>query len=280
MNTIVCVPGYRITEKIYVGTQTMIYRGIREGDLAPVTIELLRNPFPNSQELLKLKHKYDISKDLDLPHVVKTLALEPYQNSHALIRADRGGISLESYLEQVGCFGNQPETLITYLQIVIQLADALDGLYLQRVIHKDIKPANILINPQTQQIELTDFSISSRLSKETQEIKNVNMLAGTLAYMAPEQTGRMNRGIDYRSDFYTLGVTCYQLLTGQLPFSSNDPMELVHCHLAKLPVPVHQISPNIPLMISEIISKLMAKNAEDRYQNANDLIADLEQALK
>ena len=279
MKIIVCIPGYRIDEEIYVGTQTIIYRGIRECDQYPVTIELLRNPFPNSQELLKLRHKYDMGKDLDLPHVVKTLALAPYQNSQALVLADSGGISLEAYLAQVGPFGNQPETLITYLQLVIQIADALDGLYIHRVIHKDIKPANILINPETQQIELIDFSISSRLPKETQEIKSANMLAGTLAYMAPEQTGRMNRGIDYRSDFYTLGVTCYQLLTGQLPFSSNDPMELVHCHLAKLPVPIHQLNPNIPLMISAIVSKLMAKNAEDRYQNALGLKHDLQICL-
>jgi predicted ATPase/signal transduction histidine kinase len=279
MKTIVCVPGYRIAEEIYVGTQTMIYRGIRECDLYPVTIELLRNPFPNSQELFKLRHKYAVGKDLDLPHVVKTLALEPYQNSYALVLADGGGISLESYLEQVGSFGDQPETLITYLQIVIQIAEALDGLYIHRVIHKDIKPANILIDPTTQQIELIDFSISSRLPQETQELKNANMLAGTLAYMAPEQTGRMNRGIDYRSDFYTLGVTCYQLLTGQLPFISNDPMELVHCHLAKQPIPIHQLNPNIPLMLSKIVSKLMSKNAEDRYQNALGLKHDLQICL-
>lgn len=279
MKTIVCIPGYRIAEEIHGGAQTIIYRGIRECDLYPVTIELLRNPFPTSQELLKLRHKYDMGKDLDLAHVVKTLALAPYQTSYALVLADSGGISLTDYLERVGVLGRQPETLITFLQISIQIAEALDGLYIHRVIHKDIKPANILINPETQQIELINFSISSRLPKETQEIKNANMLAGTLAYMAPEQTGRMNRGIDYRSDFYTLGVTCYELLTGQLPFISNDPMELVHCHLAKSPVPVHQLNPNIPLMISEIVSKLMAKNAEDRYQNALGLKHDLQLCL-
>jgi predicted ATPase/signal transduction histidine kinase len=279
MKTIVCVPGYRIIEEVHIGTHTIIYRGIREQDLYPVTIELLRNPFPSSQELLKLRNKYDVGKNLDLPHVVKTLALEPYQNAYALVLADGGGISLESYLAQAGAFGNQPESQVRFIQIAIQIAAALEGLYCQRVIHKDIKPANILINPTTEQIELTDFSISSLLPKETQEIKNANMLAGTLAYMAPEQTGRMNRGIDYRSDFYTFGVTCYQLLTGQLPFISNDPMELVHCHLAKQPIPVHQLQPNIPLMLSEVVSKLMAKNAEDRYQNALGLKHDLQICL-
>jgi predicted ATPase/signal transduction histidine kinase len=279
MESIVCVPGYRIAEEIYADTQILIYRGIRESDLLPVTIELLRNPFPSADELLKLRHKYNMGKDLDLPHIIKTLALEPYQNSYALIYADCGGILLSAYLDQVEAFGSQSHTLTTFLQIAIQLTDALDGLYHHRIIHKDIKPANILIHPETQQIQLLDFSISSLLPKETQEIKNANMLVGTLAYMAPEQTGRMNRGIDYRSDFYTLGVTCYELLTGQLPFISKDPMELVHCHLAKQPVTVHQFNPNIPLMLSEIVSKLMAKNAENRYQNALGLKHDLQICL-
>jgi predicted ATPase/signal transduction histidine kinase len=279
MKTIACVAGYRITGEAHVGTHTIIYRGIREFDLYPVTIELLRNPFPSSQELLTLRNKYDVGKDLDLPHIVKTVALEPYQNAYALVLADGGGILLESYLERVGAFGSQPESQVRFIQIAIQLAEALEGLYCQRVIHKDIKPANILIQPETQQIELTNFGISSLLPKETQEIKNANMLAGTLAYMAPEQTGRMNRGIDYRSDFYTLGVTCYQLLTGQLPFVSNDPMELVHCHLAKQPIPVHHVHSTIPLMLSAIVSKLMAKNAEDRYQNALGLKHDLQICL-
>ncbi|MHC5720789.1 MAG: serine/threonine protein kinase, partial [Nostoc sp.] len=118
-----------------------------------------------------------------------------------------------------------------------------------------IKPANILINPETKQVKLIDFSIASLLPRETQEIQNANCLEGTLAYLSPEQTGRMNRGIDYRSDFYSLGVTFYELLTGQLPFIFDDPMELVHCHLAKTPIAVHQINSKIPLVLSEIISK-------------------------
>ncbi len=279
MKKIVCIPGYRISEEIYAGTRTLIYRGIRESDLYPVTIEILRNPFPSSNELLKFRHKYDIGKDFDLPNIIKTLALETYQNSYALILEDCGSISLQAYLDRVESLGQNTQTLTTFLQIAVQIAQALEELYIHQVIHKDIKPDNVLINPETLQIKLIDFSISSRLPKETQEIKNANMLEGTLAYIAPEQTGRMNRGIDYRSDYYALGVTCYQLLTGQLPFISNDPLELVHCHLAKQPIPIHQLLPNIPLAISQIVSKLMAKNAEDRYQNALGLKHDLEICL-
>jgi predicted ATPase/signal transduction histidine kinase/ActR/RegA family two-component response regulator len=279
MKTIVCVPGYRIAEEIYTGNRTQIYRGIRESDRYPVTLKLLRNPFPSFDRLMQFRHQYDIGKDFDHPHIIKTLALVPYQNSYALILEDRGGISLESYLARSGAFGDNPQTLIPFLHIAIQLAEALDELYRHRVIHKDIKPANILIDPKTQQIKLIDFSLASLLPKETQEIKNPNLLVGTLAYIAPEQTGRMNRGIDYRSDVYALGVTCYELLTGQLPFVSNDAMELVHSHIAKQPVSVRQLNANIPLMLSQIVSKLMSKNAEDRYQNALGLKHDLEICL-
>ncbi|WP_245894115.1 ATP-binding response regulator [Chamaesiphon polymorphus] len=279
MKTIVRLSGYRITEEIYAGNRTLLYRGVRESDSYPVTIKLLKNKFPSFERLMQFRNQYDIGKDLDLPNVIKTLALEPYQNSYALILEDCGSISLRSYLERVGALGDEPQKLVAFLQIAIQIADALEGLYCQRVIHKDIKPANILIHPETQHVKLIDFSLSSLLTKETQQIEHANMLAGTLAYMSPEQTGRMNRGIDYRSDFYTLGVTCYELLTGQLPFISNDPMELVHSHIAKSAVPVHQILPQIPLPISQLVSKLMSKNAEDRYQNALGLRHDLEICL-
>ncbi|WP_442937371.1 ATP-binding protein [Nostoc sp.] len=161
----------------------------------------------------------------------------------------------------------------------ISLCNTLDIVIRHRIIHKDIKPSNILINPETKQVKLIDFSIASLLPRETQEIQNANALEGTLAYLSPEQTGRMNRGIDYRSDFYSLGITFYELLTGQLPFVSDDPMELVHCHLAKNPIAVHHHNPNIPLVLSEIVSKLMAKNAEERYQSALGIKHDLEICL-
>jgi predicted ATPase/signal transduction histidine kinase len=279
VKTIVHLPGYQITEEIYAGDRSLLYRGIRESDLFPVVVKLIRSPAPSFDRLMQFRHEYDIGKSLDLPNVVKTLAFEPYQNSHALILEDFGGISLQSYVYQSGVLGATPQKIITFIQIVIQIAEALDGLYRHRIIHKDLKPANILIHPETRQIKLSDFSLASRLPKETQSIENVNMLAGTLAYMAPEQTGRMNRGIDYRSDFYALGVTCYELLTGQLPFNATDPMELVHSHIAKQPVPVRQLNPDMPLMLSEIVSKLMSKNAEDRYQNALGLKHDLELCL-
>ncbi|OCR02449.1 serine/threonine protein kinase, partial [Oscillatoriales cyanobacterium USR001] len=281
MNPNVSLPGYQITEQLYTGTRTLVYRGIRTSDQHPVIIKILRNEYPNFNELVQFRNQYTIAKNLDFPHLVKPLTLETYHNSYALIMEDFGGVSLSDYLkiatEESQIYKSLP--LAEFLNIAIQLTDTLNYLYQNRVIHKDIKPANILINSDTKEIQLIDFSISSLLPRETQEIQNANALEGTLAYLSPEQTGRMNRGIDYRSDFYSLGVTFYELLTGELPFVSEDAMELVHCHLAKHPIPIHQINPQIPLALSEIVSKLMAKNAEDRYQTALGIKHDLEICL-
>ncbi|WP_442944774.1 ATP-binding sensor histidine kinase [Nostoc sp.] len=159
------------------------------------------------------------------------------------------------------------------------ICNILDILYRERIIHKDIKPANILINPETKQVKLIDFSIASLLPRETQTLINPNILEGTLAYISPEQTGRMNRGIDYRTDFYSLGVTFYELLTGELPFTSNDPMELVHSHIAKQPPNLRERGKEIPQVICDIVMKLMTKNAESRYQSVLGLKFDLENCL-
>ncbi|MEG4306683.1 protein kinase domain-containing protein, partial [Microcoleus sp. D3_18a_C4] len=281
METITDLPGYRITEQLYAGSRTLVYRGVRESDRTPVVIKLLRNEYPSFSELLQFRNQYTIAKNLRLPGVVEPLDLTPYKNAYALIMEDFGGVSLSTYAE-VAIDNNPPDTSLSlenFLNLARELANILHSLYQNRVIHKDIKPANILINPHSQQIKLIDFSISSLLPRETQEIQNPNTLEGTLAYLSPEKTGRMNRGIDYRSDFYSLGVTFYELLTTQLPFDSDDPMELVHCHLAKQPIPVHQIKPEVPLILSQIVSKLMAKNAENRYQSALGLKHDLEICL-
>ncbi len=279
MNTSISLTGYQIAEQIFGDNRTSVYRGIREVDRCPVVIKVLQAQFPSAREILQLRNHYTITKDLDLIGISKTLALATDRNSYALVMEDAGGSSLKELLDREGKLGSNRQTLELLLQIAIQLAETLAGLYRHRIIHKDIKPANILFNQQTQTIKLIDFSIASLLPRETQTIRNITALEGTLAYIAPEQTGRMNRGIDYRSDFYALGVTLYQLLTGELPFTTTDPLELVHFHLAKRPVPAHEIQPEIPVVMSDIIGKLMAKNAEHRYQNALGLKHDLEICL-
>ncbi|MBG1241964.1 trifunctional serine/threonine-protein kinase/ATP-binding protein/sensor histidine kinase [Nostoc sp. NZL] len=283
MNTVVepmdKLLNYRINEQLYAGSRTLVYRAIREADQLPVVIKLLQQEYPSFNELLLFRNQYTIAKNIDLPGIVHPYNLEPYRNSYALIMEDFGGISLRDWINTR--IGSNQYTLTEFLDIAIALSNILDGLYRHRVIHKDIKPANILINPETKQVKLIDFSIASLLPRETQEIHSPNVLEGTLAYLSPEQTGRMNRGIDYRSDYYSLGITFYELLAGHLPFQSNDPMELVHCHIAKQPDQLEgKTEEEIPQVICDIVMKLMAKNAEDRYQSALGLKFDLEQCLE
>ncbi|MFN6513041.1 MAG: AAA family ATPase [Nostoc sp. CreGUA01] len=277
MNTVLdltfSIPGYNLVEELYCGSRTIVYRGIRESDNQSVIIKLLKREYPTFNELLQFRNQYSITNNLEIPGVVRFLCLEPYGNSYALVMEDFGGVSLRLYTQ------DQLLSITEVLEIALQLTDILHELYCHRVIHKDIKPANILIHPQTKQVKLIDFSIASLLPKETSEIKNPNRLEGTLSYLSPEQTGRTNRGIDYRSDFYSLGVTLYELLTGQLPFESNEPMELVHCHIAKLPNQLGDKRKEIPQVLSDIVMRLMAKNPEDRYQSALGLKFDLENCL-
>lgn len=281
MNNFPPLPSYEITEELYRGTRTLVYRGIRSYDQQPVVIKILRNPYPNFNEIVQFRNQYTITKSLNFPKVIKPLSLDFYQNRFILVMEDFRGISLNNYFKfsaEMG-YSFQHFSVAEFLRIGIQISEILHYLYQMRIIHKDIKHANILINPDSKEVKLIDFSISSLLPRETQEIQNTSELEGTLAYLSPEQTGRMNRGIDYRSDFYCLGVTCYELLTGQLPFVSEDAMELVHCHLAKQAIPIHEINPQIPRVLSEMVIKMMAKNAEDRYQSALGIKHDLEECL-
>jgi len=267
------IPGYQITSQIYAGSRTKVYRAIREQQTLPVVIKLLTSEYPSFNELLQFRNQYNISKNLNILGIIHPIALEAYGNGYILVMEDVGGISLKEYIKIISL------SLVEFLAIAIQLTNILHGLHQNRVIHKDIKPANILINQQSKQVHLIDFSIASLLPKETQEIKSPNILEGTLSYISPEQTGRMNRGIDYRSDLYSLGVTFYELLTGELPFISDDAMELVHYHIAKQPPKPEENKEAIPEVLGNIISKLMAKNAEDRYQSALGLKFDLEKCL-
>ncbi|MEG4584341.1 AAA family ATPase [Microcoleus sp. MOSTC5] len=273
--TNVQIPNYQIISTVYSGSRTLVYRAIRTSDQLPVVIKILKNDYPTFSELVQFRNQYTITKNLNSPSIVQTYSLEPYENGYALVMEDFGGISLQEWAIK----GKNALSLREFLSIAIALCNTLDLLYRERIIHKDIKPSNILINPETKQVKLIDFSIASLLPRETQTLINPNVLEGTLAYISPEQTGRMNRGIDYRTDFYSLGVTFYELLTVKLPFESNDPMELVHSHIAKASPLVHEINSQIPFVLSQIVTKLMAKNAESRYQSALGIKFDLENCL-
>jgi histidine kinase len=267
------IPGYELTEVVREGANNIICRAIWQPDRQPVILKILKEEYPSLEQITRIKHEYKIAENLDAAGIVKIYRLETHQNRLALVCEDFGGQSLKQLLE------GEKLSLISFLAIAVQLVQALASLHQQQIIHKDIKPANIIINPATGIVKLTDFSVASRLSKETPQLSNPNSLEGTLAYMSPEQTGRMNRALDYRTDFYSLGVTFYEMLTGELPFKNNDFLELVHCHIAKQPVAIEQLNPEVPRAIASLIAKLMAKNAEDRYQSAAGVLADLEYCL-
>ena len=311
------IAGYTVLEVIYEGINTVIYSASKEPENNSVIIKTLKAEFPTIEELTRLRHEFKILQPLDIDGILKPIGLESYQNGLALILPDFKGEALTSFLSA------QSLELSQFLQIGIQLVSTLAQLHQNNIIHKDIKPHNILINSTTGQVKIIDFSIASRLSRENQAVNNSSSFVGvtrsdsdvsvsdsgrsaseqagrspgasafsvgvasvqdigvgTLAYMAPEQTGRMNRAIDYRTDFYALGVTFYEMLTGQLPCQTTDSLELIHCHIAKTAIPPEELNPAIPLVISDIVMKLLAKTAEDRYQSALGLKADLEACLR
>jgi diguanylate cyclase (GGDEF)-like protein len=265
--------GYRVLEKIYDGSRTLVYRGVRVIDDTKVVIKLLKNTYPTFSELVQFQNQYTLTQSLKNSGIIQSYCLEPCHNGLALVMEDFGGISLSNYVSSYG--KSTPLPLSQFFPIAQQIVQTLEVLYQNHLIHKDIKPQNILINPSTLEVKLTDFSIASMLPKEAQSLHNPNILEGTLAYISPEQTGRMNRGVDYRTDFYSLGVTFYELLTGGLPFESQDPLELVHAHLTQHPACLTEINSALPLALSNLVFKLMAKVAEDRYQSWRGLQADL-----
>jgi predicted ATPase/signal transduction histidine kinase/tRNA A-37 threonylcarbamoyl transferase component Bud32 len=266
--------GYTFTNKIYESTNSLVYRGWRKTDSQPVILKILKIDYPSLTSLIRYKQEYEITHNLNLKGVIKVYSLEKYQNSLVMVLEDFGGESLKALLKE------EKFELEFFLKMAIQITSILGEIHAANVIHKDLNPSNIVLNFKTQQIKLIDFGIATVLSRENPTIKNPNVLEGTLNYMSPEQTGRMNRSMDYRTDFYSLGVTFYELLTHQLPFQTTDAMELVHCHLAKHPIPPHEINPNIPPVLSELIIKLLEKTAEERYQSAWGIKADLEECLQ
>jgi serine/threonine protein kinase len=249
-------------------------RGRRDDGEFPIILlvaPVSEHPVPEILE--RLEHEYSLRGELNSDWAARPLALVRREGRPMLILEDAGGEPLDRLL-------GQPMDLNRFLRYAVGLAAALGKLHQRGLIHKDIKPANILVDSTTGAVWLTGFGIASRLPRERRSAEPPEMIAGTLAYMAPEQTGRMNRSIDSRSDLYSLGVTFYEMLTGTLPFKASDPMEWVHCHIARQPVPPDQYAKEIPVPLSAIVMKLLAKTAEDRYQTAGGVAGDLWRCLR
>src|SRR5262245_24167068 len=227
---------------------------------------------PSRSILDRLTHEYELRDELDAGWAVRPLELTRDVGLAALVLEDGGGEPLDRLL-------GVPMEVGRFLHLAVAIASALGKLHQRGLVHKDIKPANILLNEATAEVRLTGFGIASRLERERQSAPPPETIAGTLPYMAPEQTGRMNRSIDSRCDLYALGVTLYEMLTGSPPFSATDPMELVHCHIARQPLaPIERLN-GIPGPVSAIVMKLLAKTAEERYQTAIGAASDLRRCL-
>lgn len=268
------IPGYNISDKIFESRRSIVFRGQKKKNRQDVIIKVLRGEYPSLEDLAQFRREFEITQSLGLDGIIKVYSLEKVKNSLAIVMEDIGAISVDHLLAEL------KSDIKRILDIAVRICDILIGMRKKKIIHKNINPSNIIWNRKSDQIKLIDFGISSKLSKEVQEISNPELLEGTLAYMSPEQTGRMNRAIDYRTDLYSLGITLYEWLSGVRPFISTDPMETVHSHLAIQPKPPHKINRNIPRILSQVIMKLLAKTAEERYQGAFGLKADLERCLK
>jgi PAS domain S-box-containing protein len=246
-----------------------LYRGSGNG-LAPILLVAAEETSLGCVE--RLEHEYALKAELDADWAARPVALTRHNDRLTLVLEDPGGAPVDQLL-------GRPLDVAHFLRIAIPLAGALRQVHERGLIHKDIKPANILVDAASGGVWLTGFGIASRLPREHQALAPPEVIAGTLAYMAPEQTGRMNRSVDSRSDLYALGVTFYEMLTGRLPFTAADPMEWVHCHIARQPVPPTEQVAGVPGPLSAIVVKLLAKTAEERYQTAAGVAADLRRSL-
>jgi PAS domain S-box-containing protein len=237
------------------------------------TLALLPTSSPATPtSLARLAHQYELKDELDGTWALRPISLEWERGQPILVFEDPGGEALERFL-------GAPMETGRFLHLAVGVAAALDKTHQRGIVHKDVRPANVFVSGARAEVRLTGFGVASRLLRERQSPEPPESIAGTLAYMAPEQTGRMNRSIDSRSDLYALGVTYYQMLTGHLPFTASDPMEWVHCHIAREAVPPRERQNTIPACLSAIVMKLLAKTADERYQTAAGVERDLRRCI-
>ena len=263
------IPGYSFTESLYHSEGSAVFRGKRISDGMAVVCKLLNRDYPSIIELSSFKREYQITDKLQGDGAVRVLALEETDKTLAMIMVDSGGVSLDrdTRMDRAG-IGEK-------LAFAASAAEALARVHGRGIIHKDVSPSNILVDPLTMRARLIDFGISVELSSETLAVSADGALEGTLSCISPEQTGRLNSPVDYRSDLYSLGATLYGLFAGRPPFTGKDDLELIYAHIARLPEPLEEIDPRIPGTISAIVSKLLRKDKEERYQSAAGLAKDL-----
>jgi PAS domain S-box-containing protein len=262
--------GYRIVEQLHDSERTRVYRALAERDDAPVILKTFAKSHPLPQDVAQLKREFSIAQRLQHRRIARPLNLVSHDNRWLMVFEDGRGESLDKHID-----GTRLD-LPTFFTIALQACDALEAIHGASVVHKDINPSNLVWNAGEQSLQVIDFGIASELGCETPAVLSPNVLEGSLRYMAPEQTGRMNRIVDYRSDFYALGATFYELLCGRPPFEAEDAMELVHCHLAGTPEWSRPEFARLPPQLLALLARLLEKNAEKRYQSIHGLKKDIE----
>jgi diguanylate cyclase (GGDEF)-like protein len=269
------IANYQIISTLYESQQTLIYR-VEQLNLAKNipksgVLKMLKVEYPSNKEIEQIQKEFEFINYFQSDFIIQAYQLDFHNNRPFIFIEDFNAISVKDYLNK-----RDKISLEDFFLIAISVTKALAEIHSKNLIHKDINPSNILINNDHKIVKLIDFGLSTKLSREYPDLKSIGYLEGTLAYLSPEQTGRMNRSLDYRSDFYSLGITFYELLTGNIPFENRDKLELIHAHLAKETVAPYLINSEIPVCLSNMVMKLMAKQAEDRYQSAWGILQDLE----
>ncbi|ATB39073.1 hypothetical protein CYFUS_004512 [Cystobacter fuscus] len=264
------MPGYRVIGTLRATSSSVLFRAVREADGVPLILKTPLAPSPGTLEKERYRREFTILHRLrDVRGVTHAYSCEWIHGRPVLLLEQVSGAPLAESR-------SQPMEISRFLPLAISLVSILGEVHRRHIIHKDIKPSNILLEPSGE-VRLVDFGVAALQQVEHQGVAPVHQIEGTLAYMSPEQTGRMNRPVDHRTDFYSLGVTFYELLTGRRPFQANDALEWFHAHMAHQPRPPHELNPQVPLALSALVMKLLAKVAEERYQSAEGLKVDLEQ---
>lgn len=271
-----------VTHKLHDGANSLVYRGQQASNAQAIILKFLKTAYPSPHQRTSYRQEYALTQQLNhidkRDSIIQVHDLRDYDNRLALVVEDFGGQSLDRWQQQ------QPLGVEEVLTLALELVETLAQIHGQGVVHRDINPSNLVLNRETGQFKLIDFGIALDLQgllghRSPEAEADSDRLEGTLAYLAPEQTGRLGKAVDYRTDYYSLGVTLYELLTQSLPFQANDPLGLVHCHLAKPVPPLDQRNPGLSACLNDVVLKLMAKTPEARYQSAHGIHADLEACL-
>ena len=263
------VPGYLLEQVIFESSRTCLWRGKRQSDGLSVLIKGAASSEQSAQELAEMRHEYEITQALKIDGVLRVEEVVQYENGSVLILENTEGLPLRKLMDAARL------ELLDSLKVAVSLTSTLEEVHQQGILHKMINPLNIFVDPASGTVKLSGFGLAIRLPRENPTTLSPRLTGEPLPYISPEQTGRMNRVLDYRSDFYSLGATLYELFSGRVPFGSREAMEIIHAHIARQPVPLDQVAPQVPKGLSRLVMKLVAKRAEARYQSHSGLAADL-----